>query len=156
MKRTIDPPVVRRPLRTAWGDFTATRTRWTHAITFTFAVSVSLEQPAKAHRTFVRRLAQELQDHIWTVWGVEPDGNGHHLHAVVALPVGNNLSAAAIEQRITRADRRVGELRVQPFDPGRGWEHYVAKAPEPDINVGCPSYRCRRGGVCKVGRVSWW
>lgn len=156
MKVSFDQPVVRRPLRTAWADFATSQATWTHAITFTFAVSVSLELPAKVHRTFVRRLAQELGVHIWTVWGVEPDSNGHHLHAVLALPLDIDLSVADIERRITRADRRVGQLKVERFDSGRGWEHYVAKAPDPDINVGCPSNRCRRGGTCKVGRVSWW
>ena len=107
-----------RAVRTALGNWLGEFV-WSHAATLTFEDPPSADSAIRAVHRWLRDLCRRSQRRASWFFVMELTQVGAiHLHLLVNV----DLSSDAMEQAW-----QPGFAKVDQYDPGRGWRHYIVK-----------------------------
>lgn len=148
----FDPPGLERAkIQSAWGELIHSYADWTWWATLTFKKSVTEPVAFRTLKTWLGFMARDIGKHYRVAFAIEEAGGGHHVHALLAFPIGNQLSAKRLNQAWLQVSTLTGFTDIKRYDSSKGAAWYLAKEVECEVNVVCPRRpSCRRRGRCKI------
>jgi hypothetical protein len=160
MKVAWDDPNIHQDLTRVAGEFFRDCGPWQWWISLTFRGPVTMGRAEDAFRSWAKKLAQDVVGvHVELAWVLDGNGGHWHYHALLGLPDGASVTAAALDRLWKATEPGVtGFAHIRAYQ-GDGAAFYLGKKIDRysySVTTVCPRRPCcRRGKGCVKSRHAW-